>query len=134
MKCVIVDDDPLVGRYLRRKLRERYAEEVEVHDFRHPFEALRYLQPDVDVLIMDYELPDLRGPAFLELAVRRGVDRSRIIVLTSHDPDTVRQSIPLGHCLAIIHKQDRAQHDILQMVMDALVKRARSKRPPPDRL
>jgi DNA-binding NarL/FixJ family response regulator len=93
-------------------------------------EALPHLRSDVDVLIMDYELPDLRGPAFLEGAVQRGVDRSRIIVLTSHDPDVVRRSIPLGHCLAIIHKQDRTQHDVLQMVMDALVKRARSKRPP----
>jgi len=133
VKCVIVDDDPRVGRYLQEKLRARYAEAVEVHYFRHPLEALRALRPDVDVLIMDYELPDLHGPAFLELAVRRGIDRSRIIVLTAHDPDRVRQSIPLGHCLAIIHKRDRAQQDILQMVMDALVKRARSKRPPPDR-
>jgi DNA-binding NarL/FixJ family response regulator len=130
VKCVIVDDDPLVGWYLRKKLRERYADEVEVCYFRHPLEALPHLRSDVDVLIMDYELPDLRGPAFLEGAVQRGVDRSRIIVLTSHDPDVVRRSIPLGHCLAIIHKQDRTQHDVLQMVMDALVKRARSKRPP----
>ena len=132
MKCMVVDDDLFVGRYIQQQMLERYGPMVEVLVFDNPFEAIRQLQPDVDILIVDYEMPGLSGPAFIDFAVQRGIDRHRIIVLSSHDPDEIRQTIPLGRCLAIIHKQDRTQHEILRLIMDSLIKRARSKRPFPE--
>ena len=131
LKCVIVDDQPAIGRFLKRKIQRRYGDIVHVLCFHEPMEALRNLDGEVDLLIMDYEMPQISGRSFLDLAMRRGVPRGNIIILSSHDPDEIRRRIPLGEVLAVINKSDREQQEVLKMIMDAVVKRGRSKRPWP---
>lgn len=129
LKCLIVDDQPVIGQYVTHQIQKRYGSMVDVVYFQNPVEAVPHLNPAIDILIMDYELPTLNGPAFLQLAIRKGISRSNIIILSSHDPDEIRKLIPLGEVLAVINKADREQQEILKMIMDAIVKRARTKRP-----
>ena len=131
LKCIIVDDQPLVIRYLTREIQNRYGSLFEIRGFRSPQDAIPFLDHEVDILIMDFEMPSMPGTQFLKTAIDRGVDRSRIIILSSHNPDDIRHEIPLGHVLAVINKADREQQEILKMILDAIVKRSRSKRPWP---
>lgn len=131
LKCVIVDDQPFVVRFLSREIKKRYGNLFDIMCFTSPLDALPHLDKKVDLLILDYEMPAMSGSKFLKYALERGIDRSRIIILSSHDPDEIRNEIPLGHVLAIIQKTDREQQQILKMILDAIVKRSRAKRPWP---
>ncbi len=129
LDCIIIDDNKSVCEHLRERLKARYGENISVKTFTNPYEALPHIHADIDLLILDYELPELTGKALLHFVRQRGVSPRHIIILSSHDPDEIRQDIPLGEVLAVINKSDREQQEVLQMIMDAIIMKARTKKP-----
>ncbi|MDZ7773122.1 MAG: LytTR family DNA-binding domain-containing protein [Balneolaceae bacterium] len=78
--CMIVDDEPVAVRVIRRHLANMNSYEV-VHATGDPLEAKRFLENQaVDLLLLDIEMPELDG---LQL-VKTLAEPPAVILVTAH--------------------------------------------------
>jgi CheY-like chemotaxis protein len=124
VRVVVVDDSPFQCSAVRRLLEERYGSRVEVETHTDPHRALERLDPAVDVLLLDWEMPVLDGAAMLEEARRRGVDPKRVVIRSSHSADELHARFDDRGCLCVIEKGEREQQAAFLMILDGLVRRA----------
>ena len=80
-----------------------------------------HLGPDLDVLLLDLELPILDGRKLAELARQRGVECRRIVILSGHAAEELHRLFPPDSCLAVINKADPNQQNALRMILDSLI-------------
>ena len=125
-RVVVVDDSATACHWLRRLLEERYGEEVEVEAFVQAERALPRLGPDVDLLVLDWEMPGLDGTAVLEEALRRGVPCKRIVVRSAHPADELHRAFDTSGCLAVIEKGEARQEAAFRMILDGVARRPRA--------
>lgn len=126
---LIVDDDPRLVRMHADWLGERYAVETAYSGEG----ALRALDDDVDVLVLDRRMPGLSGEAVLRTVRDLGVD-CRVVVLTAVEPDFDVAAMPFDAYVVkpgvkdelqsvVADVLDRAAHD--EPVLELLSLRAR---------
>lgn len=120
-RIVLVDDSPAYAERWRAVLAERYGDCVRFESYTDPLKAIPHLGPDVDVLLLDLELPRIDGCKLAELARQRGVACRRIVVLSGHDADELHRLFPANSCLAVINKTDPNQQSAFQMILDSLI-------------
>lgn len=82
---LIIDDDPLYGEMTRQRL-ERAGYTVDFLE--SPFGSLgQMLSRSYDLLILDVNMPGMRGTSLAELVQKtRGLEQSKILFLSSMDP------------------------------------------------
>jgi len=115
-RILIIDDDPLFLDTLRQSIHQDFpALEVLTHS--NPVSGLRDIGPDIDLLLIDLEMPGMDGSKLLHYAKQRGVDKSRIIVLSARDAEDLHRIFPMGTCLAVLNKHDARQRQVLRMVL-----------------
>lgn len=120
MKTVlIIDDDRLFLTYLGDYIRERCTN-LEVLTCDDPFRGLALINNDIDLLLLDLEMPGIDGRKLLGYALGKGIDRGRIIILSGHDADYLHDCIPMGECLAVMNKHEARQKAVLDMIFDSL--------------
>jgi CheY-like chemotaxis protein len=124
VRVLVIDDSAFQCSALRLLLAERFGERVKIETYTDPQVALARLDPAVDVLLLDWEMPGLDGAAVLEEARRRGVDLKRVIIRSSHPADVLHAHFDDRGCLAVIEKGEREQQAAFLMILDSLVKRA----------
>jgi CheY-like chemotaxis protein len=124
VRVLVIDDSAFQCSALRLLLAERFGERVEIATYTDPEEALDQLDPEVDVLLLDWEMPGLDGAAMLEEARRRGVDLKRVIIRSSHPAEVLHAHFDDRGCLAVIEKGEREQQAAFLMILDGLVRRA----------
>jgi CheY-like chemotaxis protein len=124
VRVLVIDDSAFQCSALRGMLRERYAGRVTVETYTDPRVALARLDPTVDVLLLDWEMPGLDGASVLEEARQRGVDLKRVILRSSHPADLLHAQFDGRGCLAVIEKGHEEQQAAFLMILDGLVKRA----------
>lgn len=85
IKILVVDDHPLVREALRDNLRQLESD-VEVIEARNAHEALAAATqfPDVDLVLLDLQLPDARGFSALT-AFRDSHPAIPVVLLSAHD-------------------------------------------------
>jgi DNA-binding NtrC family response regulator len=83
MNMVLVDDDVALLRSLELILAGRGHG---VRTFHHPSPAVAHLarRRDLDVLVLDYCMPDMKGDEVLERIGRSLRSSTRIVVITGH--------------------------------------------------
>lgn len=86
-----------------------------------PVAALREVRPDVDLLLVDLEMPVIDGRKFLEYAAARGVDRCRTMIVSARDAEDLHRIFPLGTCLAVINKHDPPQQAAFLMILESVL-------------
>ena len=88
MKILVVDDHPLVREGLRQALKglDRQLTVLEASTCGRAFE-LADLHPDIDVVLLDYQLPDLNGLTGLEMLARRHPELPVVMLSGSLDPE-----------------------------------------------
>lgn len=121
-KILLVDDDRSFLRLLTRYVRDNYPG-LEVVSADDAVRGLAEITPDLDLLLLDLEMPGMDGAKLLAYACQKGLDKSRIIILSGHDADYLHDRIPMGKCLAVLNKHDARQREVLDMVFAALQKR-----------
>lgn len=120
MKTIlIVDDDRLFLSSLGNYIRER-CPDLEVIACDDPFRGLAAISADIDLLLLDLEMPGIDGRKLLDYALSKGLDRRRIIILSGHDADYLHDCIPMGECLAVMNKHEARQKAVLDMIFDSL--------------
>ncbi len=122
-KILLIDDDRLFLDYLTSYIRERYPQ-LEIMAFHNAMQGLANINSDLDLLLLDLEMPELDGNKLLAYATEKGIDRSRIIILSGRDADHLHKCFPMGQCLAVLNKHEARQKAVLDMVFDALQKKA----------
>ena len=122
-KILLIDDDQLFLDFLTRYVRERYPD-LEILAYDNPLLGLAQINAELDLLLLDLEMPDLDGSKLLAYAIEKGVDKGRIIILSGRDADYLHERFPMGQCLAVLNKSEARQKVVLNMVFDALQRKA----------
>ena len=122
-KILLIDDDHLFLDFLTRYVRERYPN-LEILAYDNSLLGLAQINAELDLLLLDLEMPDLDGSKLLAYAIEKGLDKGRIIILSGRDADYLHERFPMGQCLAVLNKNEARQKVVLDMVFDALQKKA----------
>ena len=122
-RVVVVDDSPLQCAAWRRLLEDRYGERAAVESYTQPTEAVAHLGPDIHLMLLDWEMPEMDGRELLELALERGVNAKRIIITSSHPARRLHEVFDDSGCLAVIEKAEPEQQAAFLMILDSIMRR-----------
>ncbi len=121
-KILIIDDDQafldFLGGYIRR-----YYPVFQVQTSTNPILALKSIGKELDLLIVDLEMPNMDGNKIIKYAIEIGVSKSRIILISSHDAEYLHDHFPMGTCLAVMNKYEAGQKAVLDMILTSLQKK-----------
>ena len=92
-----------------------------------PLRCLIAITNDLDLLLVDLEMPGLDGGKVLSYAVSKGLSKNRIIILSGRDADYLHQRFPMGSCLAVLNKYEGKQRDVLDMIFISLQQKSLAK-------
>lgn len=97
MKILVVDDHALVREGLRQVLKglDDHVEVLEAPECGRAFE-LAALHPDLDLVLLDYHLPDMNGLAALAIFGRDHPELPIVMLSGSVNPKVMRQVLEQG--------------------------------------
>lgn len=122
-KILLIDDDAAFLKLLEEYVAERYPG-LHVLTCNDPIKCLVSITEDLDLLLIDLEMPGLDGSKVLSYAVSSGVSRNRIIILSGHDADYLHDRFPMGSCLAVLNKYEIQQKNVLDMIFSSLQRKS----------
>ena len=95
MKVMVIDDEAVM-RTLFRKLLE--SKDCEILEAQNGSEGLRVVSSDVDVIFLDWLMPNMSGLEFLEqFRMDKKMDHVKVIMLTAlSEIDNVVDAMDLG--------------------------------------
>lgn len=125
-KILLIDDDAAFLRRLHEYIDERYPG-LDVLTCDDPLKCLVEITGDLDLLLVDLEMPGLDGSKVLSYALSRGLNKNRIIILSGRDADYLHERFPIGSCLAVLNKFEVDQKKVLEMVFASLQKKTIAK-------
>ncbi len=91
-RVMVVDDSRLQCAVWRKLLEERYSDKVAVETYTDPEEAVPGMAPDIHLLLLDWEMPEMNGKEVLEVAKEAGVNLKRVIITSG----PLRRSVARG--------------------------------------
>ena len=122
-RVVLVDDSAAYAESWRAVLKGRYGDKITFESYQDPLKAIPRFGPEIDLLLLDLEMPVLDGRKLAALAKERGVAPRRIVILSAHDADELHALFPGGTCLAVVNKTEPQQQNGFLMILDSIVKR-----------
>lgn len=125
-KILLIDDDSAFLKLLENSVEKRYPG-LTVQTCNDPIKCLVSITDDLDLLLVDLEMPGLDGSKVLSYAVSRGVSKNRIIILSGHDAEYLHDRFPMGSCLAVLNKFEVQQENALDMIFNSLQQKDISK-------
>jgi len=126
-KILLIDDDEAFLKLLEEYVAERYPG-LTVLTCNDPIKCLVSITDDLDLLLIDLEMPGLDGSKILSYAVSKGVSRNRIIILSGRDAEYLHDRFPMGSCLAVLNKYEGRQNDALDMIFSSLQQKSMGKK------
>jgi CheY-like chemotaxis protein len=118
-KILIIDDDKMFIDVLTEYVRENYPA-LELLTSTDPIKGLAHISADLDLLLLDLEMPGMDGTKLLAYAKSKGVRKSNIIILSGRDANYLHKLFPMGECLAVLNKHEARQKVVLDMIFKAL--------------
>ena len=97
------------------RVREHFPS-IEPITCQDPIQALTMIDNSLDLLIIDLEMPKLDGKKVLSFAIGLGLDKKKIMIISSRDTDYLHEIIPLGQCLCVLNKHDARQLSLTNTV------------------
>lgn len=122
-RTLVVDDSPFQCAVWRALLERRYGGRVAVETYSDPRAAIEAFRPDIHLMLLDWEMPELDGQAVLEEARERGVNLKRVIITSGHPADRLHEAFDRSGCLAVIEKSEPEQQAAFLMILDSIMKR-----------
>jgi two-component system, NtrC family, response regulator AtoC len=103
VRVLIVDDESLIRWSLAETLTDEGYGVLEAADGQGALEALRDTPRPVDVVMLDYRLPDSNGLQLLG-KIRTLSPRSRVVMMTAHGtPEVIAEAVRLG-AVCVVNK------------------------------
>jgi CheY-like chemotaxis protein len=122
-QVVVVDDNELFCSKMIHFFEERYGDKVNVTTFTDPLKGLAGLQTNVDLLIVDLEMPMIDGKKFLQFALQKGVDRKKIIITSFRTAEELHAKFQLSEVLAVMDKNEAEQQKVFVMITDSIMRK-----------
>jgi CheY-like chemotaxis protein len=122
-RVVVVDDSRVQCAVWRKLLEDRYGQRVAVETYEDPQAAVTELGPDIHLMLLDWEMPELDGAEVLEKARERGVNLKRVIITSGHPADELHRVFDRTGCLAVIEKSEPQQQAAFLMILDSIMRR-----------
>lgn len=123
---LLIDDDAAFLKRLEAYVMERYPH-LAIRTCIDPIKCLSAITSDLDLLLVDLEMPGLDGSKILSFAVSKGLNKNRIIILSGRDADYLHKRFPMGSCLAVLNKYEGGQRNALDMVFASLERKTAEK-------
>ena len=121
-KILIIDDEDSFLDLVRDHIRVHFPG-LAVLTCDDPVHCLASITTDLDLLLIDLEMPGLDGAKVLSYAVSKGIARKRIIIFSGRDADYLHKRFPMGSCLGVLNKFEAKQQEVLDMIFTALQKK-----------
>ncbi len=122
-RVLVIDDSKVQCAVWRRLLEDRYGDRVAVETYTDSAGAVAGLAPDIHLLLLDWEMPEMDGKEVLEAARAAGVNLKRIIITSSHRADRLHEEFDDSGCLAVIEKMEPEQQAAFLMILDSIMRR-----------
>jgi CheY-like chemotaxis protein len=122
-RVMVVDDSRLQCAVWRKLLEERYGEKVAVETYTDPAEAVPGMAPNIHLLLLDWEMPEMDGKQVLAVARESGVNLKRVIITSGHSADRLHEEFDDSGCLAVIEKTEPEQQAAFLMILDSIMRR-----------
>jgi CheY-like chemotaxis protein len=116
---LIIDDDDAFLELVRAYVRDNYPL-LKVITCDDPVHCLTSITKDIDLLLIDLEMPGLDGAKMLAYATSSGIDKKKIIIFSGRDADYLHKRFPMGSCLAVLNKFEVQQQNVLDMIFRSL--------------
>ncbi|OGW63193.1 MAG: hypothetical protein A2V83_04670, partial [Nitrospirae bacterium RBG_16_64_22] len=113
---LLIDDDQAFCTALKGVIAHEHPG-LSLSTISDPVEGLRHIQPNLALLILDFEMPRLDGRKVMEYALAKGVPGERILILSGRSTDELHERFALGECLAVLNKTEPAQRHVLSMIL-----------------
>lgn len=126
---LLIDDDMAFLKLLEEYVEKRFPG-LAVQTCNDSIKCLTSITDDLDLLLIDLEMPGLDGSKILSYAVSRGVSKNRIIILSGRDADYLHERFPLGSCLAVLNKFEAQQENALDMIFSSLEQKDLTRKKP----
>ena len=118
-KIVIIDDNQYFLDFLADYVREHFPS-LDILSSNDPLKSLSAIDADIDLLLIDLEMPGIDGTKVLSYACDKGVSKDKIIIISDHDAEYLHKQVPMGRCLAVLNKHEARQKEVLDMVFKTL--------------
>ena len=122
---LLIDDDAAFLKLLHGYVDEHFPG-LDIVTCNDPIKCLINITEDLDLLLVDLEMPGLDGSKILAYATSKGLNKNRIIILSGRDADYLHKRFPMGSCLAVLNKFEVKQKDVLDMVFRSLERKNRT--------
>lgn len=122
-RILIIDDDAAFLNLLEQYVHEQFPN-LEVVTCNDPLRCLTIISTDLDLLLVDLEMPGIDGSKVLSYATSKGINKNRIVILSGRDADYLHEKFPMGSCLAVLNKHEARQKEVLAMVFNSLQKKS----------
>jgi CheY-like chemotaxis protein len=122
-RVLVIDDSKVQCAVWRRLLEDRYGDKVTVETYTDPEEAVAGLAPDIHLLLLDWEMPEMDGKEVLEAAREVGVNLKRVIITSGHPAERLHEEFDDSGCLAVIEKTEPEQQAAFLMILDSIMRR-----------
>jgi CheY-like chemotaxis protein len=122
-RILVVDDSKLQCAVWRKLLEDRYGDKVLVETYTDPAEAVPGMAPDIHLMLLDWEMPEMDGKQVLEAAREAGVNLKRVIITSGHSADRLHEEFDDSGCLAVIEKTEPEQQAAFLMILDSIMRR-----------
>ena len=121
-EILIIDDDLTFMNLLKEYVQENFPG-LEINCCSDPVKCLSAINSDLDLLLVDLEMPGIDGAKIHAYATSKGLDKNRIIILSGRDADYLHRRFPMGSCLAVLNKYDTRQKRVLDMIFSSLLRK-----------
>jgi len=118
-RVLYIDDDEMHLKKFEDNVREKYPN-IDPITASDPVQALGLIDPSLDLLMVDLEMPMMDGKKILNYAIEKGLDRKKIIIFSARDAEYLHDLIPMGECLCVLNKTETRQKHVLEMVLQSI--------------
>lgn len=116
---LLIDDDAVFLKRLEEYVTEHYPA-LHVVTCNDPIKCLSSITVDLDLLLVDLEMPGLDGAKILSYATSIGVNKNKIVILSGRDADYLHKCFPMGSCLGVLNKYEARQQEVMDMIFSSL--------------
>lgn len=124
-QILLIDDDAIFLNLLEEYVTEHYPA-LHVRTCNDPIKCLASITVDLDLLLVDLEMPGLDGAKILAYATSIGLNKNRIVILSGRDADYLHKRFPMGSCLGVLNKFEARQQEVMDMIFSSLQKKGSS--------
>ncbi|OIQ19639.1 MAG: hypothetical protein BM556_03905 [Bacteriovorax sp. MedPE-SWde] len=95
MKVMVVDDSKAIFMMVSQMLDEQGHEAIWAED--GVVACTKLGESDVDLILLDWNMPNMSGPEFLEKNKAEGVSKAPIVMMTTENkPEYIKKALQLG--------------------------------------